>query len=182
MAEKKKPKAPALFEAPEGQADSRPPVTGNKPERDLVETLMYCVIAPYMYMPPWEDIWTVNDNKTTAQLQRLAHAREISETEMCTEFEAMLYISTATLESPPSYHWTQVYMYLFRRHFGGEKADEMELGAPAELDLTEQDLLAGLRRWIFNKQVARMKAKQKGEAELAGAAAEEAAERPRLFD
>ena len=182
MAEKKKPKAPALFEVPEDQAGWRPAAKGNKPERDTVETIMYCLTAPYMHMPPWEDIWMVNDNKTTATIQRFAHAREISETGMCTEFEAMLYISSATLENPPSYQWTQVYMYLFRHHFGAEKADEMELGAPAELDLTEQDLLAGLRRWIFNKQVARMKAKQKGGAEVARAAAGEAAERPRLFD
>ena len=181
MVKKKNPIAPALFEVPEGQGSSLPVVKGNKHERDMVETIIYCLSAPYMYMPPWQDIWMVNDNKTTAQLQRFAHAGEISETEMCTEFEAMLYISTATLESPPSYHWTQVYMYLFRRHFGGEKADEMELGAPAELDLTEQDLLAGLRRWIFSKQVARMKAKQKGETEVLRAAAEEAAGRPRLF-
>ncbi len=184
MAEKKKPITPAMFEVPEDQAGSRPTVKGNKPERDLVETIMYCLTAPYMHMPPWEDIWTVNDNKTTATVQRFAHAREISDAAMCTEFEAMIYISTATLESPPSYHWTQVYLYLFRRHFGAEKADEMELGAPWELDLTEQDLRAGLRRWIFNKQVAHMKAKQKGEAEVARAAAEaeETVERPRLFD
>lgn len=182
MANKKKPVAPALFDVPEGQAASRPPVKGNEPERDTVETIMYCLTAPYMYYPPWEDIWKVNDNRTTATFQRFARAREISETEMCTEFEAMLYISTATLENPPSYHWTQVYMYLFRRHFGAEKADDMELGAPAELDLAEQGLLAGLRRWIFNKRVAHMKAKQKGEAEVARAEAEEAAERPRLFD
>ena len=182
MAEKKKAKAPALFEVPEDQAGSRPTVKGNKPERDLVETIMYCLTAPYMYMPPWGDIWTVNGNKTTATVQRFAHAREISDAAMCTEFEAMIYISTATLESPPSYHWTQVYLYLFRRHFGAEKADEMGMGAPAELDLTGQDLLVGLRRWIFNKQVAHMKAKQKGEAEVARAAAEEKVERPRLFD
>ncbi len=184
MAEMKKPKSPALFEVPEDQAGSRPTVKGNKPERDLVETIMYCLTAPYMYMPPWEDIWMVNDNKTTATIQRFAQVREISDTEMCTEFEAMIYISTATLENPPSYHWAQVYLYLFRRHFGTEKADEMEMGAPAELDLTEQDLLAGLRRWIFNKQVAHMKAKQKGEAVVvrAAAEAEETVERPRLFD
>ena len=181
MAEKKKLKAPALFEVPKDQVGSRPAIKGKNLGRDPVETVMYCLTVPYMYYPPWEDIWTVNDNKTTATIQRFAHAGEISETEICTEFQAMLYISTATLESPPSYHWTQVYMYLFRRHFGGEKADEMELGAPAELDLTEQDLLAGLRRWIFSKQVARMKAKQKGETEVLRAAAEEAAGRPRLF-
>ena len=181
MVKKKKP-AHALFEVPEDQAGSRPPVKGNKPERDMIETIIYCLTAPYMYIPPWEDIWTVNDNQTTAAIQRFAHAREIFETEMCTEFEAMLYISSATLESPPSYHWTQVYTHLFRRHFGADKADEMELGAPADLDLTGLDLLAGLRRWIFNKQVIRMKAKQKGEAEVAKAAAEEGTERPRLFD
>ena len=57
----------------------------------------------------------MNENRTTARLQRMVHHKEIFENQECSEFEAMLYISTVTLEHPPNHDWDVIYGWLFKR-------------------------------------------------------------------
>jgi hypothetical protein len=124
---------------------------------------MYGWTAPFLSWPGWESIWENNDNKNRAFIRRLAEHKEIWETHQATEFEAMIYLSTATLSFPPSHHWTQVYMYLFRRWYGAKEADETGITGPDELDSTAKDMLSHLRNWIFRQQLNHMKAKLRGE-------------------
>ena len=122
---------------------------------------MYLLMAPYMFYPPWGDVWDANDNKTTAKFQRLIHAGEIFEAQQCTEFEAMLYISTATLSHPSGHDWFNIYMWLFNR-WNPERAKEQDLLPDRpELNVNQKEDLSRLRRWIFSQQMGHIKEKRK---------------------
>jgi hypothetical protein len=162
MPKHKRPRvvAPALFDLePESPKQEAPAPSFRKDADQFVDQFMYLLTAPYMCYPPWDSVWDANDNKTTATLERLMHVREIFDTQQCTEFEAMLYISTATLAHPPSHDWFQIYMWLFNR-WNPELAQQNDLIPDRpELNVNQQEDLARLRRWIFNQQMAHLKAK-----------------------
>ena len=188
----KKPKLPQaqLFEVPQvapagANGGPEPPTQHRRDSKqDFVNQVMYWLTAPYVTWPGYEDIYQSNDNKNKALIQRLAHHKEIVETERCTEFEAMLYISTATLVHPPSHDWSQIYFWLFS-HWNRELAKEIDVQpARPELNSSQKEDLARLRHWIYRTQVDHLKAKQKGEsaARAEEAAADLEAQRPRLFE
>ena len=184
----KKQKLPAadvqLFEvAPsEEAAPASSPAKGARSAAQFVDEMMYLLTAPYMFYPPWDDVWTP-ENKNRALIYRLAHAMEIFRTEQATEYETMLYISTATLAGPPSHDWFQIYMWLFSR-WKPELAKELELlpGRP-ELNITQTEDLTQLRRWIFRSQMNHLKSKTKGadRAEVEKEVKEPEASQPQLF-
>ena len=74
--------------------------------------MMYLLTAPTVGMPKWVDMLRRHEEEIT--IQRLTRHEEIFEAQECTEFEAMLYISTASLQFPLDHDWTEVYMYLLR--------------------------------------------------------------------
>ena len=95
MAKRRRPaiKTSTMFTLePEAPQQETPAPSSPRDADQFVDQLMYLLTAPYMFYPPWDSVWDANDNKTTAKLQRLAHHREVFETEQCSEFEAMLYI------------------------------------------------------------------------------------------
>jgi hypothetical protein len=100
---------------PEFPQQEAPAPSSPKDADQFVDMFMYALTAPYMFYPPWSDVWDANDNKTTAKLQRLAQLQQIFAAKACTEFEAMLYISTSTLAHTPSHDWFCIYAWLFRR-------------------------------------------------------------------
>ena len=118
-------------------------------EEQFVNEMMYLLTAPGIVMPGYED--TLKDRMADAKLQRLAHHREIFDTRQCTEFEAMLYISTATLVHPPSRDWTDIYSYLFQR-WNPDQAEAIKI-EPRELDYSQQEDLRRLRSWIYRTQI-----------------------------
>lgn len=131
-----------------------PPASRSNDAASFVKQTMYFIAAPYVTWPGEEKIYQANDNKNKALIQRLAHHKEIWETEQCTEFEAMLYISTATLAHPLSHEWFEIYMWLFRR-WNPKLADECGF---EEVRWTQnhQEDLARLRAWIFKVQMAHL--------------------------
>ena len=155
MAKRAKPPAPSLLPLPPEDVSPQPEET----TEDVVEQMMYYVAAPYVTWPGYEDIYQANDNRQKAIVHRLAHHKEIFEAKHCTEFEAMLYISTATLAHPPSHKWFEIYMWLFRR-WNPKLADECGF---EEVRWTQnhQEDLTRLRIWIFRVQMTRLKAKLK---------------------
>jgi hypothetical protein len=126
-------------------------------------------------------VWEANDNKTTAKLQCLVHHREIFATEQCTEFEAMLYISTSTLAHPPSHDWVQIYLWLFNR-WNPEAAQQNDLKPDRpELNVNQREDLARLRRWIFRQQMEHLKAKRKAAENGDPVPVPELVEQPKMF-
>ncbi len=171
--------------APAPGAEVIAPSVG-RDRRDMVDQVMYWLTAPYVIWPGYEDIYQANDNKTKALVERLAHHKEISETRQCTEFEAMLYISTATLVHPPSHDCGQIYLWLFSR-WNPEAAREIEAQPDRpELSSSQQEALTGLRRWIYRVQVSHLKrihGEREDKAQHSGVSERELqVQRPRLFD
>jgi hypothetical protein len=124
--------------------------------------VMYGLKAPFIGYPGWGDdpqFW--EPHKTRITMLRLAHAPEIARTGMALEWEAMLYLSSATLAGPPTREAANLYFHLFHRCMG-EKADGLDIPDP-KLEPDEEALLLNLRRWIFKQQWAHLKAKAKGE-------------------
>jgi len=164
--------------------------THRKETQAVVDATIYLLRAPYMYFPPWGDVWEANSNKEKAVFQRMARHKEIFETEQCSEFEAMLYISTASLEQPLAHDWSQVYFWLFRRYMpvaaaaiDAELSDSGYHPCPEELDPNERELLASLRRWMFRSQMARIKGTMQDASpkEVKKQTKQLQAEMPRLF-
>lgn len=163
------------------QPPARP--SARKEERDFVDQVMYWLRAPYITWPGYEDIYQANDNKNKALVRRLAHHQEIHRDKMCTEWEAMLYISTATLGAPPSHSWYRIYMYLFNKEMP-EAAVANGLADVQELEGNEREDLMHLRRWIYKVQLLHLKQEKEAEApaEVRRLKREVKVEKPRLFE
>ena len=91
----------------------------SKEEQQFVRQMMYLLTAPGVTMSGYEDTFT--PHHADAKLQRLIHHKEIFEKGQCTEFEAMLYISTASLMHPLDWDWGDIYCYLFQRWSRGSR-------------------------------------------------------------
>jgi hypothetical protein len=75
--------------------------------------------------------------------------------ETATDYEAMVYLHTASLATPLSREMTNVYSYLFSKyHTGQAKKIDVYMDKITE---TEERELSRLKKWIFQKQ---MKSKQ----------------------
>ena len=126
-------------------------------EEKFVLQMMYMLQAPMIGMPMWLD--TLVRHKDEITMQRLLHGMEIFKAQQCTEFEAMLYISTASLDYPLSHDWTEIYVYLFRK-WSPEKAKAADIDGPDELSrYPQQEDLNKLRHWIFRHQINRLRSK-----------------------
>ena len=135
-----------------------------KSDNEFVHEILYTFMAPGVTMPGYEDMYTPHKDRVMAQ--RVAHHPEIFETKRCTEYEAMLYVSTATLVHPVSREWVHIYGWLFDRHYtllsaGATHDQKLALGIEDSLplDSQEQQMLAGLRAWICKKQMEHLKSK-----------------------
>ena len=106
MAKRRRPptEIPALFELePESPKQEAPAPSFRKDADQFVDQVMYWLTTPYMTWPGWESVYEHNDNRNKALVHRLAYHKEIFETQQCTEFAAMVYVSTATMVAPPSH-------------------------------------------------------------------------------
>lgn len=128
-------------------------------EDTFVEQMMYLLRAPLVGTPGWVDI--LKDRWSDAIIQRLARHREVFDTRQCTEYEAMLYLSTASLEAPLPRGWAELYFWLFSR-WNPQAASENDIPSP-ELDRSQREDLARLRRWIFTRQMERIRQRLKAD-------------------
>ncbi|MFQ6027691.1 MAG: hypothetical protein ACE5Q6_09385 [Dehalococcoidia bacterium] len=169
-----------MFELPAEEPERRPRRSQHQEEERFVSQFMYLLTGPYITWPGWEDLAV--KRKDDILLYRLAHAREIFEQQLCTEFEAMLYVSTASMEHPMNHDWTEIYMWLFRR-WNPEQADEIELNV-RELDNNQLEQLNRLRRWLFQRQMNHLKAKQRdaNRKEVEEEQRRLEAQQPRMFE
>ena len=149
---------------PENLGPSTTKLRSKSPEKEgeeFAQLFVHILRAPIVGMPGWVD--TLQDQWDKVLIQRLAHHQDFVDG-MCTEYEAMLYISTATLVAPPSHNWFNIYMWLFNRYMP-EAAKANDLVGPAELEGSEAEDLERLRCWIFKSQALHLKRKEQPEAE-----------------
>ncbi len=151
---------------PEAQDPPTPKPRSKSPEKEskeFAQLFVHILRAPIVGMPGWVD--TLKDQWDKVLIQRLAHHQDFMEG-MCTEYEAMLYISTATLTAPPSHNWLNIYMWLFNRCMP-EAAKANDLASPAKLEGSEAEDLERLRRWIFKRQALHLKREEQPDAQNA---------------
>ena len=182
---KRRPKGPLverlrMFDVPASDNASSSPVEPIAPDRKgpdwVVDSIMYCLLAPFIGYPGWEEV--VSRHKDRIILTRLGHGLEIAETQQATEFETMLYLSSASLAAPMDHDWAEIYFHLFHRCYPNQPAAEDIPNRELRPDQVED--LTRMRRWLYRTQVNHMKAKEKGQAQEV--AADREAQRPRLFE
>lgn len=81
------------------------------------------------------------------RLKALTESRELKDE--ATDYEAMVYVSTASLCQPLSRMWFNIYSYLFSK-FYPEQAKE--IGFNLTLTTQEERELKRLKEWIFRQQ------------------------------
>lgn len=82
------------------------------------------------------------------RLKALMENRELKDE--ATDYEAMVYLSTASLCQPPSRRWSNIYFHLFGK-FYPDRAKEIGVN-PNSLDPLEERELSHLKEWIFKQQ------------------------------
>lgn len=98
----------------------------------------------------WADTIT-EEQKQRIQIERLkqikqANGEKITE---ATDYEAMVYISTASLATPLSHSWFNIYAFLFRK-FYPKKVDQIfEKHEGQKLELIETRDLKKLKAWLY---------------------------------
>jgi len=141
---------------PEGferYCEKRYPVLARKAEREAkkqIEQMDFALTAPLVVWRGCErdarDEW-----KAKAKMYRLAKLLRGEDDDMATDYEAIIYISTASLSVPLGHSWYRIYMHLFRQ-FYKEHADRMGI---ENVDLYEYEvrMLNDLKRWIRKEQM-----------------------------
>lgn len=143
---------------------------------------MYSITAPFIGYPGWGDdpqFW--EPHKTRVTMERLLHHQETHRDKVASEYETMLYLSSASLAAPMSHDWVQAYFYLFTRCMG-EQAKEIG-NEVTELGPGQREDLDRLRRWIFRVQMDHIKGKMRdgNQAKLDKERKQLEVERPRMF-
>jgi len=112
----------------------------DKPEKQIKR-----LFAPIIAYTGWKDVVT-GDMKTRIQMERLANPSS----ETATDYEAMVYLHTASLATPLSREMTNIYSFLFSKYHSEQAKG---IGVYAE-KITEQEQreLSKLKKWIYDKQ------------------------------
>ncbi len=103
-----------------------------------------------------------------------------------TDAEACAYLFTASLTAPLGHDWTQIYLYVARKVYERHRTKDSGVTFPAdikvtELDRNQQDDLAHLKAWIYDRRVKHRKGQERAQRQEAKAVA--AADDPQLaFD
>ena len=148
-------------------------------EKEFVDYFLYLLKAPTVGHPDWVD--TLRDQRDKVLMERMVHHKELFAQKMCTEFEAMLYVSTVSLAYPINHDWFVIYMWLFRR-WNKEKAQEIGSDdVPERLNPNQQEDLARLRQWVFKTQMLHLKKQGSVAQETVEREKQLEVERPKLF-
>ena len=105
-------------------------------------------------MTQYEDMITP-DMKEKTTIHRLAGIKEI-DNQRCTDYEAMLYMHTASLVNSFSHTWYKLYMHTFSQFYDInqilDKGEKLE-----KIYDNEMDDLNHLKSWIYKKQIDSIK-------------------------
>jgi len=115
----------------------------------VVDELEKCIrrmFAPIVVFRGFEDLVT-EEMKARITVERLADP--FSNT--ATDYEAMVYLHTASLAVPFSEDWRNIYMYLFSKYY---PTHAERIGVYKD-KLTEQEKrkLKDLKKWIYKQQM-----------------------------
>jgi hypothetical protein len=126
-----------------------------KAEEAFVQDMIYRIAAPTLCWPGYEEDIT-QEMKEKARIARLAKRGLDQE---CTDYEACLYLMTASQVAPFDRVWFKIYASLFAKAFP-DKSKEI-FRDPEQLESYEEQELHRFKQWIYKKQIEHMKQHEK---------------------
>ena len=124
-------------------------------EKGFVDAMLWAIAGPIITWPECED--TVTDEmKSKIKTERLLQLAHEPDVEMATDYETMVYISSATFVNVPSETWFKVYMHLFKKFYPNAEGFE-----EIQLDSWQTSQLNDLKRWLWKKAQEHLKEKMK---------------------
>ena len=127
---------------------------------DFVDRLMYTLQAPIIVYPGYEDT-VLPEQRDRVNFERLAMLATAKDMIECTDYEAALYLSTASQIAPMSHTWVKIYTSVFLKAFPQSKELLDEEAQTQKLYEYEQYELTRFKQWIFKQQMQALKAKEK---------------------
>jgi len=122
---------------------------------DPVERAVFALAAPIITWPGMENLVT-EEHRNNIIASRMAAA--IENREEATDWEAMIYLHTASLATPLDHDHAQIYFYLFSKLLP-QHAEK--IGLPnVELNDYLSGKLQRLKEWIFRQQLKAWKKKR----------------------
>lgn len=124
--------------------------------------ILWCIYGPIIAKDPG---WFPRNQITNIPIHRLAYMMKNFNTPddemMIPEFEALMYLSTVSMDQPLDQTWYTIFIHLFKKHFG-EKMIQHEpdfFNDHNEPDDYELHQLDNLRRWMWQKSWSAFQAK-----------------------
>lgn len=138
------------------------PVPTNQEKRKFEEganRMVFALMAPIITCPG-EETFVTGEMKSKITVHRLAAIMK-DEDDQATDYEAMVYMGSASLEFPLDQDGFNVYAFLFRKFYPEQAKEIFSEHEGIKLDYTASDLLNGLKRFIYTTQKREMKAREK---------------------
>lgn len=115
----------------------------------MFEALAEIFVRPVIGHRGWEKSITP-EMKQRITIERLKQVKQSKgRIEEATDYEAMVYLSTASLSFPLSRMWGRIYFHLFKK-FYPDKSDFVP-EHDAHLDIQAEQELKNLKRWLLKQ-------------------------------
>jgi len=120
----------------------------------MVESLTKMFARPIIGHGAWASSITP-EQKARISIERMKQIAQAKgkKIEMSTDYEAMTYLSTASLSAPLSRSAQRIYFHLFKK-FYPKKSDFIH-EYEAKLDIQTKPELLRLKRWLYKKSTER---------------------------
>ena len=131
-------------------------ISSQREEKIFFETFWYALEAPFVFAPGWGDFPKATLER--AKLYRLAESVKLYDSKMCSDFEAMLYLSGLSHIAPLAREYYKMFLFCFKKYYGLEKIEPVAdarrwLERDAELDELELQTFKRLKSDIFKRQM-----------------------------
>lgn len=123
-------------------------------EKNIITTYFdYVSNAPIITFPGYEDI-VPHEMKTKVSFHRLLESQDIIE-KMATDFESIIYLSTASFENLLSHSWYKIYIHTFSKYF--QIPENFRKVTIEKIYPNEMINLKKLKSWLYKTQINKMK-------------------------
>jgi len=123
-------------------------------EKNIITTYLdYVSNAPIITFPGYEDI-VQHEMKAKVSFFRLSESQDILE-KMATNYESIIYLSTASFENLLSHSWYKIYIHTFSKYFQvPEKFAKVRI---EKIYPNEKINLKNLKSWLYKTQINKMR-------------------------
>lgn len=121
--------------------------------QNLILFLQYIKEAPIIVFQGYEDFVSY-ELKSRVNIHRLLESKDILE-EMATDYELLIYLTTISYETMLPHTWYKIYLNMFSKYY--KIPIQFENKIVEKIFDNEYEILKRLKRWIYKKQVNRMR-------------------------